>query len=287
MRSFILAARPKTLPAAVVPVWAGCVLSYGLTNTWSLSLAVYTLLGAVIIQIATNFFNDAIDAEKGADTAARLGPVRATASGQLSKKSVYLAAVAALAVAAVFGALLIQARGWPILAIGLPSLYFAYGYTGGPWPLAYKGLGELFVILFFGIVAVMGTVFIQTGEWWYQSFLLGLAIGCLSSALITINNLRDKDEDRGNGKNTLAVKWGRAKVLLLLTVMVALPYAILPVLLETSWRLLMFFPAYLLGVIILMKVRSTPPSPAYNNFLALSALHLVLYALALHLYIVT
>ena len=129
MKSYILAARPKTLPAAVVPVWVGCVLAYYLTGTWDILLAVYTLMSAIWIQIATNFFNDAIDSEKGADTEARLGPVRATASGKLSSKTVYGVAFVCLLIACVFGALLFLERGWPILAIGVPSLYLCYGYT--------------------------------------------------------------------------------------------------------------------------------------------------------------
>ena len=161
MKPFILAARPKTLPAAVVPVWVGCVLAYDLAGVCDGWLAMCTLLGAVFIQIGTNFFNDAIDADKGSDTEARLGPVRVTASGHLSRGAVYLSAVVSLLLAAVCGYFLIEARGWPILVIGVASLYFAYGYTGGPVPLAYMGLGELFVILFFGLVAVSGTVFVH------------------------------------------------------------------------------------------------------------------------------
>ena len=177
----------------MVPVWVGCVLAYHLTGQWDLGLAVYTLMGAIWIQIATNFFNDAIDAQKGADTEARLGPVRATASGQLSSRTVYTVALICLLTASVFGWLLFVERGWPIIAIGIPSLYLCYGYTGGPVLLAYRGLGELFVILFFGVVAVTGTVFVQTGQWSPVGVIMGVAVGCLSAVLIAINNLRDVD----------------------------------------------------------------------------------------------
>lgn len=282
MKPYILAARPKTLPAAVVPVWVGCVLAYHLTGNWDIQLAVYTLMGAIWIQIATNFFNDAIDHDKGADTDSRLGPVRATASGQLSRNTVFGAAVVCLLIASVFGYLLFAARGWPVLAIGIPSLYLCYGYTGGPLPLAYRGLGELFVILFFGIVAVTGTVFIQTGNWMPQAVITGISLGCLSAILISINNLRDIDEDRSNNKNTLAVKWGRQRALNLLVLMGIAPYLAVGPVFGYHLALLYFLPALLLGVIIVRKVSQTPPGVVYNKFLALSALQLILYAAAIH-----
>ncbi len=280
MKSFFLAARPKTLPAAVVPVWVGCMVTFYLTGGWDVRLAFFTVMGSIWIQIATNFFNDAIDSDKGADTDARLGPMRATASGQLSRRTVYLSAVACLLLAAGFGYPLLVERGWPMLAIGLPSFYLAYGYTGGPWPLAYKGLGELFVILFFGVVAVMGTVFVQIGIWPVEALVAGLAIGCLSAVLISINNLRDVDEDRGNQKNTLAVQWGRARALRLLFLMTLAPYVIMQPLFGVKLELLWFAPPLILGALIVRWVKLTPPGPAYNKYLALSAIQLVLFAVA-------
>src|SRR6188474_1936600 len=163
-KALLLAARPKTLPAAVCPVVAGSALAWRLTHQFSWLLAVCTLLSTICIQVATNYFNDAEDAAKGADTAARLGPVRATASGLVSRRTMMMAGLAAVLAAALFSIPLLHACGWPILVIGIVSLLFSYGYTGGPWPLAYRGLGELFVMLFFGLVAVAGTVFVQTGH---------------------------------------------------------------------------------------------------------------------------
>ena len=192
-KACLLAARPKTLPAAIVPVWVGCVLAWKLSGNFNLWLALCTVGGAIAIQIATNFFNDAIDAKKGADTEKRLGPTRVTASGMMESKTVMQLATLFLGLAVACGVVLYQARGWPIIAIGIPSLFLAYGYTGGPFPLAYRGLGELFVVLFFGLVAVAGTVFIQTGGWPRESLLLGLQIGLLSAVLISINNLRDRE----------------------------------------------------------------------------------------------
>lgn len=283
MKSFILAARPKTLPAAVVPVWVGCVVAYSLVGYWDWWLALLTLLGAVFIQIGTNFFNDAIDADKGADTDARLGPVRATASGQLSRRTVYLSAVVSLLLASVCGALLIEARGWPILVIGLASLYFSYGYTGGPLPLAYKGLGELFVILFFGLVAVGGTTFVQTGAWHDEAIFMGLAVGCLSAVLISVNNLRDVDEDRSNGKNTLAVRWGRQKATTLVRMMTAVPYVVVILMNDFKWEMVAFFLPFLIGVVIVRRLSREAPGRQYNKYLALAALQLILFAVALTL----
>lgn len=161
--SAFLAARPKTLTASLIPVWAGCMVVQKLTGSWNASLALLTLTSCLCLQIACNFFNDAIDHAKHADTERRTGPVRMTASGALSHGTVMLIGLFFLLGACLLAFPFIELRGWPILAIGIPSLYFTYGYTGGPWPLAYKGLGEIFVILFFGLVAVLGTILVQIG----------------------------------------------------------------------------------------------------------------------------
>ena len=280
MNSYLLASRPKTLPAAIVPVWVGCALAYHLTGAWDGWLAFYTVMGAVWIQVATNFFNDAIDSEKGADTDARLGPVRATATGRLSLKTVYIAAFVCLLLASAFGWPLFVARGWPMIVIAVPSFYLAYGYTGGPFPLAYKGLGELFVILFFGLVAVMGTVFVQTGVWYVEALVAGLAIGCLSAVLIAINNLRDVDEDSSNDKRTLAVKWGRSAVLRLVWMMCLIAYTSAVWLFGSVSGLLYFLPAFIVGLLIIANIYKHLPGQIYNKFLAMAALQLILYAVA-------
>jgi len=226
---WFLAIRPKTLPAAIVPVWAGCVLALKLEGQFDMLLALATLLGAIFIQIATNFFNDVIDADKGTDTENRLGPKRVTASGLVSRSLVMKAAFFMLLLASGCGFYLWMERGWWIIAIGLPSLYLSYGYTGGPFPLAYRGMGEVFVILFFGLIAVGGTVFVQLGHVPRDGWILGLQIGFLSAVLIAINNFRDLEEDRAAGKNTIVVKFGRGPVLWLIGFLVAAPWALIPV----------------------------------------------------------
>lgn len=287
LTSLLLAARPKTLPAAIVPVWAGSLLAWKLTGLFSWTLALCTLGSAIAIQIATNFFNDAIDDAKGADTEARLGPTRVTASGLLSRKAVYLLATGFLVLACLLALPLIEVRGWVIVAIGLPSLFLAYGYTGGPFPLAYLGLGEIFVILFFGLIAVAGTVFVQTGQLLGAALWLGVAVGALSAVLITINNLRDVEEDTQSNKRTLAVRWGWEKARWILTMEYLLAaggfiFASHEFLALSSFAavfLLVVLPSYYFR----RKVRETPPSPIYNKFLALAGLHLIVFAIAWHL----
>lgn len=284
MKNWLLAARPKTLPAALVPVWCGCVLAWKLQGSWNPWLAFCTLAAALCIQIATNFFNDAIDARKGADTEKRLGPQRVTASGLIPRRIVLIAAAIFLGLAGIFGMILFCAVGWPAIWIGIPSLYFAYGYTGGPLPLAYKGLGELFVVIFFGLVAVGGTVLIQTGEWRSEAMLLGLQIGLLSAVLISINNLRDRKEDSGTGKMTLAVRLGErgARVLVWLEVKVAAFTGLLWLKYQLPWLVLAAIPLWTLGIYLLFRVFSDSVGQAMNRLLALAGLMLLLFAVCFH-----
>ncbi len=278
VQAWLLAARPKTLPAALAPVAAGTALGYELAGTWHPGLALSALLSCLCLQIATNFFNDAIDHVKGADTEQRLGPRRVTASGDLTKRQVIIAALAFLGLASLAAFPLILTRGWPILAIGIPSLYLCYGYTGGPVPLAYRGLGELFVLLFFGWIAVMGSCYVQTGSFHREAFLLGTQVGLLSTALIAINNLRDRDEDRMTGKRTLAVRFGEATARTVISLCLAGPILLGCLWLATSFPAAAWWPvpALILSGFLIARIWREPPGPRYNHFLALSALHLLL-----------
>jgi 1,4-dihydroxy-2-naphthoate octaprenyltransferase len=207
MNPWILAARPRTLGAAIVPVAAGCALAFS-AGGFDPVASVLALACAILIQIATNYFNDAIDHVKGADTASRLGPVRATSARLLSPRSMITGGAVCLILATIVAIPLVLHGGWPILALGIVSLFLAYAYTGGPFPLAYLGLGEIFVVLFFGVFAVAGTFFLNTLEWSVASVLAGLQIGLHSSVLLAVNNLRDLETDHAANKKTLAARFG-------------------------------------------------------------------------------
>ena len=278
---WIQAARPKTLGAAVAPVAVGTVIGWKIGGTFHAGLALATLGSCIALQVATNWFNDALDFIKGGDTAARIGPERITASGVVSARAVMTAAVLMLVVAAALSAPLFLARGWPILAIGIPSLYFCYGYTGGPMPLAYRGLGELFVILFFGLVAVTGSAFVQSGRWLPEALVAGLQIGCLSTVLIAVNNLRDIDEDRRTGKRTLAARLGIRFARMEIFLLVLAPHV-----LGVFWLLHDREPAFAwplpsLGIAfgLIQWIGKTEPGPLYNRFLALAGIQLLAFAL--------
>jgi 1,4-dihydroxy-2-naphthoate octaprenyltransferase len=278
---WISAARPKTLGAAVAPVAVGTVLAWRLTGQFSGLLLLCTLGSCLALQVATNFFNDALDFMKGADTSERVGPRRITAAGAATATKTMRAGALVLLMAMLLSVPLILERGWPIIAIGLPSLYFCYGYTGGPHPLAYRGLGELFVILFFGLVAVVGTFFVQTGEWSVEALVAGVQIGCLSTVLIAINNLRDVGEDAGTGKRTLAVRFGlrfaRWEILLLMVAAYAVGgYWWLVGLSRGFWLPLLLLP---LAGVIARGVFGHEPGRVYNRWLALSGLQLLAFAL--------
>ncbi len=280
MRHWVLAARPKTLPAALVPVWVGSVPVLfgdlpGVEFSWLVFFS--TLSGAILIQIATNLFNDAIDAEKGADTEERVGPRRATASGLLSREAVLRGAVAVCLVAVVTAIPLILRHGWVPVAIGGTAFALAYAYTGGPFPLAYRGLGELFVILFFGFVAVMGTYYMQTGAWYgHPGWLAALQVGCYSTVLIAINNLRDHVQDRKVGKRTLAVRFGvtfgRWEIAFFCLLPIALWFGYGPL---DSRAAGVMATSLIFAGIISRGVFLREPGPFYNKLLAIAALQLL------------
>lgn len=210
IRHYLRASRPKTLAAGAVPVLMGSALAAnepaGVT-WWVFACA---LVGALLIQVATNFINDALDFKKGADTSERLGPIRVTQAGLLSADAVMRGAWLCLFGAALCGIPLIYRGGWPMLVIGLTSILAAYAYTGGPYPLAYHGLGELFVLIFFGLVAVGGTFYAHSLQLTQAALVAGFAAGALATVLLVINNLRDVESDRRSNKRTLVVRFGEA-----------------------------------------------------------------------------
>jgi 1,4-dihydroxy-2-naphthoate octaprenyltransferase len=208
LRAWILACRPATLGAAVAPVLVGTACAFS-AGGFRLGPAVAALLGAIAIQIGTNLVNDVADFEKGADGAERLGPTRAVAAGLLSPRAVKIGAAVAFAAAMLAGIFLVAAAGPAVIAIGLASILSGIAYTGGPWPLGYHGLGDLFVFVFFGIVAVGGTTFVQTLHPTTLAFSAAVPVGALATAILVVNNLRDREGDARAGKRTLAVRLGR------------------------------------------------------------------------------
>jgi 1,4-dihydroxy-2-naphthoate polyprenyltransferase len=207
---WLMAARPRTLPAAAAPVLVGSALA-GTLGTFRPVTFVATLLGALLIQIGTNLSNDYSDARRGADTEDRLGPVRVTAGGLVPPKQVLTATYVAFGLAVLVGVYLIVTSGWQLLLVGIASILAGVLYTGGPRPYGYEGLGEVFVFLFFGVVAVTGTYFAQRQELTWESFVLAVPVGLLATAILMVNNVRDLETDRRAGKRTLAVRLGRPR----------------------------------------------------------------------------
>lgn len=272
-KSWFLALRPKTLTAAIVPVVVATALvkAQGVPVLWWVSIC--AVLSAAFIQIGTNFINDALDFKKGADTGTRTGPQRATQSGWLTHKQVMNGGFFCFGIAFLLGVPLVVQGGWPIVLIGLVSLALGYGYTGGPFPLAYVGLGDLFVILFFGLIAVMGTFFLHAGHVTPAAAIAGLQVGCLAAVLIAVNNLRDSPQDALVGKKTLAVRLGLDFARIEIFVLVVLPFVLGLYWLSHGFTYAAFLPIVTVPFArrILSGVFTNQPGPIYNRFLAMSA----------------
>jgi 1,4-dihydroxy-2-naphthoate octaprenyltransferase len=206
--NWLLAMRPKTLTAAIGPILIGTALAYKDGYFSGLYLGL-TLLNALLIQIATNLCNDYYDFVKGADTFERVGPMRVTQAGLIAPEKVKAAFIVVFGLAACVGVLLVLRGGWPIVLIGIASILSGLAYTAGPYALAYLGLGELFVLIFFGPIAVAGTYYVQTLNFSWPACIAGIAMGLLSCAILAVNNLRDLEQDKKAHKKTLAVRFGQ------------------------------------------------------------------------------
>jgi 1,4-dihydroxy-2-naphthoate octaprenyltransferase len=232
LSSWALAARPKTLSAASVPVLVGsaCALSLG---GFRAGPALAALGGALLLQIGANFANDVYDYEKGADTAERLGPTRAVQAGLITPAAMKRGMYVVFALALALGVYLTAVSGPVILAIGITSIISAIAYTGGPYPLGYNGLGDVFVFVYFGLVAVCGTAFVQLGRVPALAVWCSVPVGALATAILVVNNLRDHEQDARVGKRTLAVRWGARAVIFEYGLLLAVAYAV-PLFLATS-----------------------------------------------------
>ena len=269
---WLMAARPRTLPAAVAPVLVGTALA-ATEGTFRPLTFVAAALGAVFIQIGTNLSNDYSDARRGADAEDRLGPVRVTAGGLVPPRQVLVATYVAFGLAVLAGVYLIVTSGWELLLVGAASILAGVLYTGGPRPYGYEGLGEVFVFLFFGVVAVTGSYFAQVESLSWEAFVLAVPVGLLASAILVVNNVRDLETDRRAGKRTLAVRLGRPRARKLYAGMVFGAFACAPVPWlagsdELSAWLLLPLPAVPLAVPVVRTVRSRTDGPSLNGALA-------------------
>ena len=278
-----MAARPRTLPAAVAPVLVGTSLAirYGTFHPLAFIAA---LLGAMLIQVGTNLSNDYSDARRGADTDERIGPVRVTAGGLVPPRQVLVATYLTFGAAVLCGVYLIAVAGWALLAVGAASILAGVLYTGGPRPYGYEGLGEVFVFLFFGIVAVAGSYFVQRHNLPWEAFVLAVPVGLLIAGILVVNNIRDIDTDRRAGKRTLAVRLGRERARVLFAAIIAVAFV-------SSWVpwfagalspwLFLTAAATPLAVGVVQTVRTHSDGPSLNGALARSAQLALLFCLLL------
>lgn len=224
MQIWLLATRPKTLTAAAVPVMVGSALAQS-QGKFSLPQAFAALLVAFFIQIGTNFANDLFDFQKGADTEERLGPLRVTSAGLVTPRQIAIACALAFLCAFLCGLYLVSVGGWALLAVGVISILSGLAYTGGPLPLAYNALGDVFVFIFFGVVATVGTYYVQALQLHEMAFWYSVPVGAMSTAILIVNNLRDVRTDKKHNKITSAVLLGPARTRLFYLAMVLIGYA--------------------------------------------------------------
>jgi 1,4-dihydroxy-2-naphthoate octaprenyltransferase len=270
IRIWLMAARIRTLPAAIAPVLVGTALA-GWQHIFHPLRFVAALIGAIFIQVGTNLSNDYSDARRGADAEDRLGPVRVTAGGLVPPRQVLIATYVSFGVAVLAGVYLVVVAGWQLLLVGAASILAGVLYTGGPKPYGYEGLGELFVFLFFGIVAVAGSYFVQVKHLDWKAFALAVPVGLLASAILVVNNFRDIDSDRRAGKRTLAVRMGRDKTRAMFAVIVYLAFLLAPVTWVFGpmkpWVLLPWLTLPLAAQIV-REVRNRTDGPSLNQALA-------------------
>jgi 1,4-dihydroxy-2-naphthoate polyprenyltransferase len=283
IRAWLLASRPKALILSFVPIFVGTMLAASFAVQIDWLVAFWALMSSVFIQAGTHFVNDALDVKKGVDTKERIGPRRVTQSGLIPLKYVLNAGFFCFALALLCGIPLIIQGGWPILALLIISVVNGYIYTGGPFPLAYWGLGDPFAFLFFGLVNTATAFYLQTGEFNGLALLAGTQMGCFATAVIAMNNLRDREGDARGGRKTLAVCFGKTFARLEITFLVFAPFAlgffwINPQYLFSAWLPFLTLP---IGYAIVKFIWLNEPSPLYNRFFGLTILLQLLFGLCL------
>jgi len=272
VRLWLMAARPRTLPAAVAPVLVGTAI--GATDE-SLRVGAFlaALLGALFIQVGTNLSNDYSDARRGADTEDRLGPVRVTAGGLVPPQRVLVATYLTFALAVLCGVYLVAVAGVELLIVGVLSIAAGVLYTGGPRPYGYEGLGEVFVFLFFGVAAVSGSAFAQLEEWPWEALAFAVPVGLLAAAILVVNNVRDLETDRRAGKRTLAVRLGRERTRVLYATMVYGAFVFMaPMALAYSPWVLLALALVPAAAPVVRTVRTHADGPSLNEALARTGL---------------
>ena len=269
-RIWLMAARPRTLPAAIAPVLVGTALA-GFQHVFHPLRFAAALVGALLIQVGANLSNDYSDARRGADAEDRLGPVRVTAGGLVPPRQVLVATYLTFGLAVLVGVYLIVVAGWLLLAIGAASILAGVLYTGGPRPYGYEGLGEVFVFTFFGVVAVAGSYFVQVKHLDWEAFALSVPVGLLAAAILIVNNVRDIDSDRRAGKRTLAVRLGRGRSRVMYGVTVGLAFVLALITWAlgplTAWVALCWL-AIPLAVAVTRLVFTHTDGPSLNRALA-------------------
>ena len=283
MRIWIMAARVRTLPAAVAPVLVGTALAEQ-EGTFKPLVFVAALIGAVFIQVGTNLSNDYSDARRGADTEDRLGPVRVTAGGLVPPRQVLVATWVSFGVAVAAGIYLTAVAGWELFVIGVVSILAGVLYTGGPRPYGYAGLGEAFVFLFFGVVAVAGSYFAQVEDVTWEAVVLAIPVGMLAAGILMVNNIRDVETDRRAGKRTLAVRLGRERARVAFAVLVYGAFAAAQVVWLAGslspWLLLVLLVLPLAAAVV-RTVRTRTDGPSLNGALARTGLLQLAFCLLL------
>ena len=281
MKNWMLAIRPKTLFASQAPVVLGLAVAYVEQQSLNLTVAILTALCALTLQIASNLANDYLDAIRGVDNDTRLGPTRVTSSGLISASAMKRALVTCLGLAFILGIYLMVVGGPFIMAIGLLSLYFAYGYTGGPFPLSYNGLGEIAAFLFFGVIAVVGTTYLQTKNVSQLALILGMGPGFISACILAVNNLRDIASDTDTNKRTLAVRFGEKfqRYLCISTILFSIAICVYVM---VTYHFKWLFPVILLPFFFhktWLQILYHPIDSKLNNALARTAQYNILYCL--------
>jgi 1,4-dihydroxy-2-naphthoate octaprenyltransferase len=266
---WIMAARPRTLSLSVTPVLVGTAMVWAAEGEVPWLPVLAALIASMFIQLGTNIHNDAADFERGSDGPDRIGPPRVTATGLLSATTVNRGALVCFAIAALLGLYLTYVGGWPILLLGILSIVAGWGYTGGPYPIAYTPLGEVFVVVFFGVAAVGGTYFLCTGHVGALALTSGVAIGSLTGAVLLVNNHRDVVSDARAGRKTLPIVAGKAATTAIYAALMLLPFALLPLIGRALphghvWPAFIALP---LALALIWRFAREPCGPAFNRIL--------------------